>query len=138
MDSNTLLKAILYGLNQVPNKKGLTGAFKTTYEMCSAIEKHLREAEKQIQVLKSSRSVSSVQYISTIKIVIESDPATEDPADTIHAIFTENLQQSGVIVDWAYDKKGGTYAHPTVVPDSFKNKWDEHGTLCILSGRAPE
>lgn len=44
-DANVLLQECLYLLNKVPNRKYRPKSFKESYDLCSAIEKHLKTQE---------------------------------------------------------------------------------------------
>lgn len=74
--------------------------------------------------METKRKVA-IAYLQVAVFVEDDEPGTA--ADTISAIFTDNLQDSGLILDWGYLESSvpGHFAYPREIHDVDPDEYQE-------------
>lgn len=70
-------------------------------------------------------------FIATVQIAFEIEDQTTESGnvayacDVVSAIFTENLRQENVIIDWQYNPENGVYPDPVYIGEFDVASLDE-------------
>lgn len=63
-------------------------------------------------------------FVATVMIAFEADTVSE-ACDSVSAMLTENLQQSGVIIDWQYMPHNCIYPDPVFIGEKNISSLEE-------------